>query len=523
MKQQRKKQKNTSSSKWIDPVNVCFLIYILTVFILFLNDRYFDITKTRMTVFIVGVVIYSFFAVPYYVFGYIDKKYSKEKKHTWTEEPSVIDKIKGLFGRPEIWAVFFLCANILACVFSIDSNASWTGAKGRYFGLEIMIFVLLAFILLSLRFVGSAWIYWLFLGTFIITISIAVIQSFGYDIFKLREEIVERQQYMFVSTIGNINVFGSYLSIAIPFFCGIFVFTNDKKVKISSAVALFIGGLGLIPVNSDNIFLALGSMFLVLLFLVIFHGKMFEYVLSICLIVTGLMTISLLNKINTYVYYKNGLQEKLCDPSFTIKIGLIAYALCALTLFLKRVISAKNISSKKVALFTLAGIILGAIVFIIVGIKQKSSLFVFDYRWGTYRGYIWGKCFKEYKEASILHKIFGYGNETTGIIMNKNYYDEMIALTGKVFDNAHSEPIQYLFTTGAFGLIAYVGLIVTSFITIFKSFKGEEFYAACLMSVVGYFSQSLVDITQPITTPLFFVMLAVCVGCARSGQENIEK
>ena len=519
---QTKKNKKTSSSKWIDSVNVCFLIYMLTVFILFLNDKYFDITKTRMTVFMVGVIIYSLFAVPYYIFEYIDKKYSKDKKYTKTEEFSVKHKIKEIFGRPEIWAVFFLCANILACIFSIDSKSSWTGEKGRYFGLKLLIFVLLAFILLSFRFVGNRLIYWLFLVTFIISVTIAVIQFFGYDPFKLREEIVERQQYMFVSTIGNINVFGSYLSLAIPFFCGIFVFSNDKIVKISSAIALFIGGLSLIPVNSDNIFLSLGVMYVVLLFLAIFQGKIFDYVLSICFIVTGLMTISLLNKVNTYVYYKNGLQEKLCDSSLIVKLCLLVYAICALTLLIKRIINSAEISPKIVAIITMLGIVLMAGVLVIVGLKRGSSLFTFDYSWGTFRGYIWSKCFKEYGEADLIHKIFGYGNETTGIIMNRKYYDEMLDLTGKVFDNAHSEPIQYLFTTGAFGLIAYVGMIITSFWTVFKNFKGEEFFGACLLSVVGYFAQSLVDINQPITTPLFFVMLAVCVGCARSAKEVKE-
>ena len=45
--------------------------------------------------------------------------------------------------------------------------------------------------------------------------------------------------------------------------------------------------------------------------------------------------------------------------------------------------------------------------------------------------------------------------------------------------------------------------------------KGDAIAIACLASGVSYFTQSLVNLNQPITTPYFFVMLAAGIGFAR--------
>ena len=90
----------------------------------------------------------------------------------------------------------------------------------------------------------------------------------------------------------------------------------------------------------------------------------------------------------------------------------------------------------------------GLIVFVIIGNVLKLSIFDFNYKWGTYRGYIWTKCVELFNEAPLMRKLFGYGQETVRMLTVSNFHDEMLDITGKVYDNAHNELLQYLLTIG---------------------------------------------------------------------------
>ena len=55
---------------------------------------------------------------------------------------------------------------------------------------------------------------------------------------------------------------------------------------------------------------------------------------------------------------------------------------------------------------------------------EKYLLFNDD--WGTHRGYIWHLAIRIYQKFPILHKLFGYGPDTFGIITVQGYFDEMV-------------------------------------------------------------------------------------------------
>lgn len=67
-----------------------------------------------------------------------------------------------------------------------------------------------------------------------------------------------------------------------------------------------------------------------------------------------------------------------------------------------------------------------------------------------------------YSDFSVPQKLFGYGNESVKSIMTDRYYDDMMNAVGVIYDNAHNEYLQYLITTGIFGAVSYVGLLVTT-------------------------------------------------------------
>ena len=152
--------------------------------------------------------------------------------------------------------------------------------------------------------------------------------------------------------------------------------------------------------------------------------------------------------------------------------------------------------------------VIGIIVLAVTG----SSLLTFNDKWGSYRGYIWRKIVEVYGDAPFVNKLFGYGNESVRVTLKAACYNEMVQVTGKVYDNAHNELLQYLFTTGIVGLLSYLALVGSSIVYMFKHAKEHAWISVCLAATVGYFAQSILNLNQPITTPLFFVFMAMGVG-----------
>ena len=99
--------------------------------------------------------------------------------------------------------------------------------------------------------------------------------------------------------------------------------------------------------------------------------------------------------------------------------------------------------------------------------------------------------------------------------MKDMFYDEMIALTGKVYDNAHNEILQYLVTLGVFGALTYIGLCLSTVIYVIRRLEEDPIIIALLVGIVGYLGAGLVYLNQPITTPYLFVMIAEVVGYIR--------
>ena len=106
--------------------------------------------------------------------------------------------------------------------------------------------------------------------------------------------------------------------------------------------------------------------------------------------------------------------------------------------------------------------------------------------------------------------MFGFGPDTTHLIMMKYYATDQILIQ---YDNAHNEYIQYLITTGVLGLIAYLSIWATFFNQVIRTRVAYfDQTKAIALAIAVYLLQSIVNINQPISTPLLFLLLALSVG-----------
>lgn len=161
-----------------------------------------------------------------------------------------------------------------------------------------------------------------------------------------------------------------------------------------------------------------------------------------------------------------------------------------------------------------------------------------------------------YRDFSVPQKLFGYGNESVKSIMTDRYYDDMMNAVGVIYDNAHNEYLQYLITTGIFGAVSYVGLLVTTGGALVRTAVSEAAMnenenasgqsagkrskekktsrdsrtglecllgyvadeggmIAVLFGITGYAVQAFVNLNQSLTTPYIFLLIAMAGGLCR--------
>lgn len=127
---------------------------------------------------------------------------------------------------------------------------------------------------------------------------------------------------------------------------------------------------------------------------------------------------------------------------------------------------------------------------------------------------------ESYEKFPLIHKIFGYGPDTFGIITVQNYYEEMKSRYHEIFDSAHNEYLQYLITIGIVGLAAYLSLLFTSIVQMLRSSKKTPALMAIVFALVCYGAQAAVNISIPIVSPIMMTLLMIGVSVDRRADQS---
>ena len=528
-------------------INYIYLFCIFSVYPIVFHNYYFDITKTRSDFFtavtvgfiIAGLIVYSLDFLISDKNNIISSGLKQNKDILWT--------------LPETWMAFFVLANIFAYLITvtddgfIDSKAAFYGSNGRLMGLLMYLIIGAMFIILG-RFADIKLpVYVLFGIITLFSYCVAIYQHidpdlsrfrnsryhpkgikaltelFPHYVFNLKNRINKKQYNIFISTFGNINIFASFIVISLACFICMFIFSKKLFYKIFTGIIITVGGTVMMIANSDSAYIGVGAVMFFLFLLAYKDGKLLSFFMSLILLGIGNLGIVLINRyISEVMKKKYDKRGGFAEHLDRLDYALIILALLVLIYLFVFVIEKKfgdkldKINRNKVIIIFTCVVIALAVAVVIIGNILKIGAFTFNYRWGTYRGYIWSKSVALFKNAPFRNKIFGYGNESLKALMNTYYHDEMIAVTKKVYDNAHNELLQYLVTTGICGVFAYLGLFVSSFVYILKNSKKEVIAYISLAVMLGYFVQGLINLNQPITTPLLFVFMAVGVGYVRS-------
>lgn len=475
------------------------------LFPLFYQNGFFNILASKYAFFKIATEIYAVIMVIFYITCIMEKEYRKRLFHL-----SAADK----------WMIFFLICCVMSQIFTEYKEKAWSGAEGRYNGLQAMLLYGLVYFMVSRGYCRSKILGWIFFAGGGLVNILAVLNHFKIDPLDIQLILSKEQQSMFISTIGNINIFSGFASMYVSMAFATFCIGKQKSTKIGGAIGIIIGMAGLIAGNSDSGFL--GLMAVCVFFLILFHiQKRFLrdwiYGMIFILASSGLMGLFQIIAKDRAIGYKGGFAQMFANEKFLI-VAVLLTICYPLTLKCMRFLREKQFSKKKLLMIVLSLITICGIAVAWVNRKEigtflrQGNFFHFDDSWGTYRGFIWKRSFWIFLDLPLIQKIFGCGLDTLRTMMNLFYRQDMIDIAGKIYDNAHNEYLQYLVTAGIAGVTAYMGLLIQSVVTAIKRSKLQPFFLVLFAGTFAYMVQSVVNISQSIITFFLFLWIALIEG-----------
>lgn len=537
---------DSGSGRLMTGITSAFLLYMLVIYPLALHDHYFDITYTKYTVFKVGVIL---FAVIWamglvIVLTGINAGGMKGRHAGGNVKVGTMDKLKavicdGVYGT-DICMVLFFISGVMSFIMAEDKKNAFTGAQGRYCGLAFMILIFIMYIIVSARVSNMEKMWSLISMVFVlvssVTFIIAILQNIGFDPFKLLDGINRKQRNIYVSTFGNIDIFGSFICIALPLFMGLYVTEKSNIKRIVYGIGVFAGFMAFIPANADVVFAGVGAAVITVLFATVYMERVDRLFELVMLGSGGYLGMVLLRKLvgtnGAKITGFNRLSEHLALLVIIFAVALFIRLIIQVyinrnkdEIYINKNKSEVYINKQKdrtgiKLIIVLAVVLISGIAVIIYGRKNNLAMFDFNDKWGSYRGYIWRRVTGLYGELPFVQKIFGHGNESIRSLMDERFYDEMLQVTGTVYDNAHNEYLQYLVTQGLFGMLSYGGVVVTAVIAGVKKIKKSPYILGLLLAVVSYGVQAIFNVNQCITTPYMFIMTAMLIGMCRRASEE---
>ena len=528
---------DSGSGRLMTGITSAFLLYMLVIYPLALHDHYFDITYTKYTVFKVGVIL---FAVIWamglvIVLTGINAGDMKGRHAGGNVKVGTMDKLKavicdGVYGT-DICMVLFFISGVMSFIMAEDKKNAFTGAQGRYCGLAFMILIFIMYIIVSARVSNMEKMWSLISMVFVlvssVTFIIAILQNIGFDPFKLLDGINRKQRNIYVSTFGNIDIFGSFICIALPLFMGLYVTEKSNIKRIVYGIGVFAGFMAFIPANADVVFAGVGATIIAVLFATVYMervDRLFELVMLGSGGYLGMVLLRML--VGTNGAKITGFNRLAEHPALLVIIfAVVLFIRLIIQVYINENKSEVYINKQKNGtgiklIIALAVVLISGIAVIIYGRKNNLAMFDFNDKWGSYRGYIWRRVTGLYGELPFVQKIFGHGNESIRSLMDDRFYDEMLQVTGTVYDNAHNEYLQYLVTQGLLGMLSYVGVVGTAVITGVKKIKKSPYILGLLLAVISYGVQAIFNVNQCITTPYMFLMTAMLIGMCRRATEE---
>ena len=547
-------------SSIISGVLSVFLVVAVVALPLIYDNSYFNILETKYKCFYMSVlVMLAVLLVLSMVMLVVDRK-EFQGEHA-----------KQLFSslKPANWKQTFRFADVAVLIFWLASAVStlqseylyesFWGNEGRYSGLFLMTLYVVMYFAVSRFWHHNKFVMQAFLAAGLIVCCIGITDYFQLDILHFRSHVKPEQSTIFTSTIGNINTYTAYVALVMGASAAMFATAKGWLKTSWYYLCMVVSFFAIIMGCSDNAYLALGALF-ALLPLLVFRNRqgVVRYLVVVATFATVIQCIDFINQAyaDTVIGLDSLFQILVNLPGLLAIVVLLWCLTAVIAIYFHKqenadiaaLLAGKKQEAEGKTKITLIqiwlGVIMLGVVLVVAMLVDANALghgarygslgtyLVFDDNWGTMRGYIWRKSLELYAAFPFMHKLFGFGPDTFGIMTTQSFMRDMLGKTGQVFDTAHNEYLQFLLTIGPIGLLAYLAFLFGNVWKMAKSWisqnrenstiTGAEGMSAesictigCLFAVICYCVQAVVNLNLPIVTPIMWVLMSMGVASCR--------
>lgn len=511
-----------------------FTLVVLVVFPLYYHNYYFDILKAKYKFYWITVVAMAVIClIVALVFLFVDRM---EYDGVNTKRFFSHFRFDSLKKQPAAYK-FLILFLILAAISTLLSDykfESFWGNEGRFSGLFLISLYALGVFMIGKLGKIKKWYLDLFLLSGVLVCLFGITDYFRMDLLHWKAGVTSTQADSFTSTLGNINTYTAYVALVLGVACGLF--TTEKNIfrNIWYFIVLLIGFFAIITGQSDNAYLALGAVFA--LFPLALFATRKGIIRYITVIASFMSVIKVIDEINKKMAEKviglSGIFDVLVRHKY-LEVIVIALWLLVAVLYIGDRVLMKDKEDKvgkwlRITWFCLIAAGIAAVIAVLYDAnfgpnpEKYSSLsgyLVFNDSWGTNRGYCWRIGWESYMQQPLIHKLFGFGPDTFGIL-TWPFRQDSLDTYGVFFESAHNEYFQYLVTMGPFTMIAYILFLVSSCARMFRFAKVQPWLLAPLGATVCYGAQALVNINLPIATPVMWALLAVGLAMCKNVSET---
>lgn len=463
---------------------------------LVMTNGYFNITVTKM-------VFFSVISIFTFIFCLI--KMNTGSARLYNEKITSPDISMGLF---------LLCAFISVLISDYRIEAI-LGNQGRFMGMIYVIALFCAYVFITRFTVFKKQFVITFVVCFVLVCLIAVVQYIGFDVFYLLREVKENTRVNYISTIGNINVFSSFVCLGLPVAMYLFCFHRRKKERICYFAVSVLGFYSLVISNTDSGYLGIIGAFVILgtlsakiknsLSRLFVLGAVFIFTIRLAVMIDKLLPYEARELSDIAVHAAESTAVMIC----AVVLVVIAVILRLVNLEIKHSTPMKIffIAIPLICGFALAGAIVWFSFFDRnTNLGAFGNYLRFGDLWGSERGHVWRITTEAYRELPLIKKLFGSGPDTLLPLLMKDHEQQMLQ-TGALTDNAHNEFLQYLVTHGVAGLGCYAATVFFSLKKCFYKSPYDFYRKSLAVAVFAYCVQSFFNISQPITTPIYFCLM----------------
>lgn len=502
-----------------------FLVAMFTAFPLFFSDQFYSIRHDKYYLFLClsALLVIAEIMLILTASEKDAKKPSASEKKIRYFEMSVTD-----------WGMLsLLIAGVVSSLLSRYPIASLTGeqmieiqgqggmvASGRNNGLILIAAYVAVYFLVTRLFHFQGYVFVCFAVGSAIVCLLSVLNFFYIDPLGMYTDCTEKTIMDFTSTIGNKNLLSSFICMCLPFAIGMFIHSMLMWQRIVYLVSAALGFAALMTADSDSGILGIGVFTAVILVWCLRNvDRLKRFFLCYAVILLSARAVGIFASLagdNTKGFDDF---QKIFVYSNVGWILVAVFAVFAVALYLldykkPSIVISKAVPIAVASLFGIGVVVLLCVVyyFSVVDTETKLKgalrLLRFNDGWGTHRGIMWLRSFEIFGNSSFMEKMFGCGPDCF-LFAFKPYFSQLYRYGDGYTNAAHNEYINYLITIGIAGLGAYLTAVGGVIARAVKYAKNNPIVFVMACPVICYSIQASVNIAQPITTPLFFIFIAV--------------